>query len=116
MASWFKRALEEAGDIAGDYFKNITKDPLGTVITGGIKPLVDTAGQEFDRYKTNNGGKQAEEMLKNSQAEADLEASQVLAKTTASESAMAAARYGGINGGLTSSGSTTKKKSILGGF
>lgn len=118
--SWFKKALDAAVEVSGDYLENMRKDPLGTFATMGIKPGIDTAEEDFNKFKERNGGRTGRMKMDQANAAIAADNKAQLDKAFQSESNAAAARYSGgdIFTSLTNTSVTSpnKKKSILGGF
>lgn len=138
MANWFKKALDDIGDFGEDAiseigdlgkstynmangaFQEVKNNPVKSLALGPLSlsaMAMKGAGQTaFKEYQYRNGGKSAADALRASQEAMDLEESQIAARQTASDSAIASSRYGSFGGALGTTSSPTKKKSILGGF
>ena len=120
MASFWdylKEGSREAVNTTSDYLVNIGKDPLGTIMTAGIKPAVDTAVQRGEKYKKANVTNPLNAQAAKSKEYEDMLSSQQAQRELADRSTLASASYG--MGGSNMQSFTNKssgKKSILGSF
>ena len=117
MAKWTDY-LEDAFDTVTTYTEGAISDPIGTILTGGLKPAFKAAQKTYENYAMRNGGRQALQRASQMEAEAAALAKSDAEKKLAGETMLAsmpyASAFGQPNPSLLSP--QQPKKTILGSF
>lgn len=105
-------------DYVGDTIEEAVKNPVETVLTGGLNTQVAAGQKAFENYQFRNGGRQALQKASQMEAEAAALAKSDAAKKLAGESMIASIPYASAFGQPNPSLLTQQrpKKTILGSF
>ena len=115
---WLSDFFEEAIDYAGNTLETAVKNPVETILTGGLNTQIEAGKKAFNNFQYRNGGRQALQQASQMEAEAAALAKSDAEKKLAGESMLAsmpyASAFGQPNPSLLSP--QKPKKTILGSF
>lgn len=118
MSNWGSDLLSGAFDWVGDTLEEAVKNPVETLLTGGLNTQLAAGKKTLNQFQFRNGGRQALQKASQMEAEAAMTAKLNSEKKSAGESMIASIPYASAFGQPNPSLLTQQqsKKTLLGSF